>query len=60
MNGNILLVDDIFTTGATAESAAELLKREGARTVGLFALARTHAPDETEKIPESVSFSESL
>ena len=36
-----LLVDDIFTTGATAEEAARTLKRQGAKRVDLFALART-------------------
>lgn len=38
----ILLVDDIVTTGATAEEAARTLKASGAKRVDLFALARTH------------------
>jgi len=37
----LLLVDDIFTTGATAEEAAAVLKQSGARRVDLFAVART-------------------
>ena len=42
ISGNsFLLVDDIFTTGATAEEAAKTLKQYGAKRVGLFALART-------------------
>jgi len=38
---NLLLVDDIFTTGATAEEAAKTLKNHGAKRVDIFALART-------------------
>ncbi len=38
---SLLLVDDIFTTGATAEEAARTLKAAGAKRVDLFALART-------------------
>lgn len=38
---SILLIDDILTTGATAEEAAQTLKQAGARKVGLFVLART-------------------
>ena len=37
---NILLVDDVITTGATAEAAARALKRAGAPKVRLLALAR--------------------
>lgn len=39
---SVLLVDDIFTTGATLEAAAKVLKRAGARLIGYFVLARTH------------------
>lgn len=38
---SILLVDDILTTGATAEIAAEALKDAGAKRVDLITLART-------------------
>ena len=38
---SFLLVDDIFTTGATAEEAAQALKNCGAKRVDIFALART-------------------
>lgn len=36
-----LLVDDVFTTGATANEAARILKYHGARRVDLLALAKT-------------------
>ena len=38
---SILLVDDIFTTGATLEEAGKTLKEAGASRVGYFVLART-------------------
>jgi ComF family protein len=37
---DILLVDDVLTTGATASEAAKILKRSGARRVEVFTLAR--------------------
>jgi ComF family protein len=37
----VLLVDDVFTTGATTDEASKLLKDAGARTVTVFTLART-------------------
>jgi ComF family protein len=38
---NILIVDDLLTTGATASEAARGLKDAGAQTVGVFTLAIT-------------------
>lgn len=37
---SVLLIDDIFTTGATLEEAAKTLKEAGASRVGFLALAR--------------------
>ena len=37
----ILLVDDIYTTGCTVEECARVLRRGGARAVGVVTLART-------------------
>ena len=37
----LLLVDDIFTTGATCSEAARMLKRAGAARVTVVVAART-------------------
>ena len=39
------LIDDVLTTGATAESLARLLLKGGARRVDVYCLARTPKPD---------------
>jgi predicted amidophosphoribosyltransferase len=38
---NILIIDDLLTTGATASQAAGTLKSAGAETVGVLTLAIT-------------------
>jgi competence protein ComFC len=38
---NILIIDDLLTTGATASEAARTLKDAGAKTVGVLTLAIT-------------------
>ena len=37
---NILLIDDVFTSGATASYCAKILKKNGASKVNIFTLAR--------------------
>jgi ComF family protein len=44
---HLALVDDVLTTGATANSLARLLKRAGATRVDVYCLARTPKPGET-------------
>jgi ComF family protein len=39
---NILVIDDLLTTGATASETARALKNAGAGTVGVFTLAITY------------------
>lgn len=41
---HLALVDDVLTTGATADSLALLLKRAGAGRVDVYCLARTPPP----------------
>lgn len=41
---SIVIVDDVLTTGATAEALSRTLKRAGARRVEIWALARTPQP----------------
>jgi ComF family protein len=38
---HVALIDDVVTTGATADAAGRVLKRAGAQTVELWAVART-------------------
>jgi len=39
-NRNILLIDDVLTSGETASSCARILKETGARTVNILTIAR--------------------
>ena len=40
INKNILLLDDVFTTGATCNECAKVLKEAGAGKVGVFTIAK--------------------
>jgi hypothetical protein len=42
---DVLLIDDTWTTGASAQSAAGALKAAGARTVGIIVMGRHVRPD---------------
>jgi ComF family protein len=44
-NKRILLVDDVLTTGATAEALSRCLLKAGAKEVGVYVLARTPKAD---------------
>jgi ComF family protein len=41
---NILLIDDVLTTGATVDACARALKRAGAKTVNVLTIARVVRP----------------
>jgi ComF family protein len=40
MDKKVLLIDDVYTTGATVSECAKVLKKAGAREIGVFTLAR--------------------
>lgn len=42
---HVALVDDVLTTGSTADAAAKVLKKAGVQKVDIWTLARTPEPD---------------
>jgi len=42
---NVLLVDDVYTTGATAKAATRALKRAGASQVDVLVFAKVETKD---------------
>lgn len=49
LQGKVAIIDDVVTTGATARAAAQCVRRAGAETIEIWALARTPAPGEREQ-----------
>ena len=47
---HIALVDDVVTTTATARSLSEILIKAGARRVDIWAIARTPAPNDVQRL----------
>ena len=52
--GDVLVVDDIVTTGATAAESVRVLQTSGARVVAVLALAQrlTSDPDAAANFPQ--------
>jgi len=49
---NVLLVDDVFTTGTTASECARVLRRAGANRIYVATVARTLKVSEIFAVPE--------
>jgi hypothetical protein len=61
--GRVLLIDDTWTTGASAQSAAMALRRAGARTVATIVVGRHIGPDQAALLdfgPASMPFTTKL
>lgn len=54
VGARILLIDDVFTTGATLDECARVLRKAGAGAVGALTVARQQRPD--EPLPKEKTF----
>lgn len=52
---HVVLVDDVLTTGATVNEAARVLHEAGARSISVWVLARTPAPERTTPLNAAAS-----
>ena len=53
----IVLIDDVFTTGATLNECARVLRAAGAQTVGALTIARQQRPDEPRPTRHRIEWS---